>query len=65
MVENKTSARLVETLIRLSTAFAKARLDKEVTEQDFRDAHAMYVLNIKSDAEPLKNLYASNSLFGF
>ncbi|MBA2861830.1 ATP-binding protein [Methanococcus maripaludis] len=57
-----TSTRLVETIIRLSTAFAKARLDTEVNERDFKDACALYTLSIKVD-NPLKNLFNSKSVF--
>ncbi|MBM7408738.1 ATP-binding protein [Methanococcus maripaludis] len=45
------SSRLVEKLIRLSTAFAKARLDTEVNEADFKNALELYgsPKNIKID----------------
>ncbi|MBB6402500.1 replicative DNA helicase Mcm [Methanococcus maripaludis] len=56
------SSRLVEKLIRLSTAFAKARLDTEVNETDFRNALELY-----GSSNSIKIDYSSVpiSLFGF
>jgi len=45
--DNSSSVRLLETLIRLSTAFAKARLATEISDQDFKNACELFESSIK------------------
>ncbi|MBA2850846.1 replicative DNA helicase Mcm [Methanococcus maripaludis] len=45
--DNSSSVRLLETLIRLSTAFAKARLASEISEQDFKNACELFDSSLK------------------